>query len=483
MMVVSTQLDLAERDLISLLSRGRERFRLQREGMLVSLVRRLPPCDPLDVFERGARISQDRTYWARPDDRFAMAGVGSAWTLVGDGARRFRTVAQQWKSACADALIDTPNLVDGTGPLLLGGFAFDPARPRTPFWEGFPDGRMILPRYLVTTAGEASWLTINRVVSSEGDDETEKPVVQRELATLLPSPNAEGLPAAPPNGVPSLPPRPLRVEDLLPAAEWQAIVASLVERLRRGAPRKVVLARAGRVRGRATWPSARVLRALQTSFPGCVTFAVARGPRCFLGATPERLVRLQGGTLRTMGLAGSIGRGATPDEDRRMRDSLLQSTKDRTEHAIVVGAIGDALAGVCSEVTVAPAPTVLTLSNVHHLFTPILGRVSPGRTILDLIEQLHPTPGVGGYPRDLALELIRAEERLDRGWYAGPVGWLDRRGDGEFAVGIRSALLSGDEATLFAGCGIVAASDPAREYAESCWKLRPVLSALEASDS
>src|SRR5262249_39085510 len=147
-------------------------------------------------------------------------------------------------------------------------------------------------------SGEASWLTINRIVSSEGSDKAENPDVQRELATLLPSPRAGGHPAIPTDGVPALPPGPLRVEDLLPAAEWQAIVASLVERLRRGDPRKVVLARAGRVRGRATWPPARVLRALQTSFPGCATFAVARGPRCFLGATPEGLVRLREGTIR-----------------------------------------------------------------------------------------------------------------------------------------------------------------------------------------
>jgi isochorismate synthase EntC len=172
-----------------------------------------------------------------------------------------------------------------------------------------------------------------------------------------------------------------------------------------------------------------------------------------------------------------------PDEDRGLSDWLLQSPKDRAEHAIVVGSIRETLSGVCSELNVAPSPTILTLSNVHHLFTPIVGRVLPGRNILDLVERLHPTPGVGGFPREPALELIRAWERLDRGWYAGPVGWLDRGGDGEFAVGIRSALLDGDEATLFSGCGIVAASNPAREYAESCWKLRPVLAALEASAS
>jgi isochorismate synthase EntC len=144
----------------------------------------------------------------------------------------------------------------------------------------------------------------------------------------------------------------------------------------------------------------------------------------------------------------------------------------------LVRAICDALADVCGEQLSAGALSLMKLRNVQHLFTPIVGRVAGGRGILDLVARLHPTPAMGGVPREPALEMIRRFEGMDRGWYAAPVGWIDARGEGEFAVAIRSALLRGAQATLFAGCGIVAGSDPEREYAESCLKLRPVLAAL-----
>jgi isochorismate synthase len=487
-MAVSPSFDLAEHDLLALLERAREAGRRQPRTVLLSIVRRIPFCDPLDVFERGALISADRSYWERPDERFALAGVGSARTFAVDGARPVRNLAALWEDAGAEPLIDAPGAPIGTGPILLGGFAFDPARPRTALWEGFPDGRMILPRYLVTTNAGESWLTINRLVSSRAGDETNDPSVGRDLELLLglsSAANARGENrsfSAAADQPPLFAGAKLAVEDVLPPAEWQAIVRAVVQQLQQGDLRKVVLARAARVGTRAAWAPAPILGALRAAYPACVTFAVAQGQRCFLGASPERLVRLQSGTVRTMALAGSISRGGAPEEDERLGQALLQSPKDRTEHAIVVEAIRVSLAPVCSEVVVPPdGPTLLKTSSVQHLATPIVGRIQPGRTILDLVEELHPTPGVGGQPRALALATIRAQEQLDRGWYAGPVGWFDRHGEGDVAVGIRSALLSGAEATLFVGCGIVAASDPAQEYAESCWKLRPILSALEAS--
>ncbi|HET7034704.1 MAG TPA: chorismate-binding protein, partial [Thermomicrobiaceae bacterium] len=159
-------------------------------------------------------------------------------------------------------------------------------------------------------------------------------------------------------------------------------------------------------------------------------------------------------------------------------NGLLASAKDRGEHAIVVRALAEGLAGICRELEMPAEPKLLSVANIHHLHTPLRARLQPGRTLLDAVERLHPTPAVGGWPRDPALRFIRAQEGLDRGWYAAPVGWLDRHGAGEFAVALRSALVEGASATLFAGCGIVADSDPDQEYAESAIKLRPMLSAL-----
>ena len=179
-----------------------------------------------------------------------------------------------------------------------------------------------------------------------------------------------------------------------------------------------------------------------------------------------------------MSLAGSIRRGKTPAEDARLGQTLLDSAKDRAEHAVVVRALGEALGETCDRLQVSDTPSLLKLGHIQHLCTPITGHLANGHTLLDLVERLHPTPAVGGRPREAALRLIRACEGLDRGWYAGPVGWLDAQGEGEFAVALRSALLHGNTATLFAGCGIVADSDPEREYAESRLKLKPMLTAL-----
>jgi isochorismate synthase EntC len=160
---------------------------------------------------------------------------------------------------------------------------------------------------------------------------------------------------------------------------------------------------------------------------------------------------------------------------------LRSNTKDRIEHAIVVEALREVLSDVCDDLSVADAPELLRVSNVQHLFTPIHGRLRDRLNILQLVERLHPTPAVGGFPRTAALQWMQEREGLDRGWYAGPIGWIDHAGEGEFAVAIRSAILHGSEAVLYAGCGIVADSDPEQEYAESALKLRPLLSALGAN--
>jgi isochorismate synthase len=275
----------------------------------------------------------------------------------------------------------------------------------------------------------------------------------------------------------------MRVADVVPARRWQEVVGGVAGELRDGTLEleKVVLARECLVEAAAPFDPVPVLDRLRAAYPSCFVFAVTRGERCFLGATPEQLVRLREGAVQAMSLAGSIARGATPEEDERLGEQLLSSAKDRAEHAVVVRAMSEGLAGACTAVAVPAEPVLLKVRNVQHLRTTVNGHARSGTTILDLVERLHPTPAVGGYPRKQALQLIREREGLDRGWYAGPLGWVNARGDGEFAVALRSALLHGAQARVFAGCGIVGDSDPAAEYAESCLKLRPLLTALAES--
>jgi isochorismate synthase len=203
-----------------------------------------------------------------------------------------------------------------------------------------------------------------------------------------------------------------------------------------------------------------------------------RGERFFVGATPERLIQARNGQIHTMALAGSARRGETEEEDVQIGTELLQSGKNNSEHAIVVAMMREALKKHCTHVHISVAPQLLKLKNVQHLKTTISGELIPGRCMLDIMADLHPTPAVGGFPQQAALEAIRNIEKLHRGWYAGPLGWIGASGHGEFAVALRSALIDGKEARLFAGCGIVADSEPQAEFAESCLKFQVMLRAL-----
>ncbi|MDQ6672885.1 MAG: isochorismate synthase [Chloroflexota bacterium] len=409
--------------------------------------------EPISFFARAANAA-DRALWMRPTSGDALVGIGAASTLTGHGANRFRHIREQWRELLAEAVSDDPPEQAFGGPLLLGGFSFDPTRRRSSdLWTGFPDARLVLPdRMLVVREGRA-WLTHNVVV---------RPHAASQQHTQPPTPAANG------------------VDPTLSAEQWQTLVGSIGRGIRTGqlGVQKVVLARAEQIQQARPIDSQLVVRNLAESYPACTVFAVARGDACFVGATPERLIALRDGTASTLALAGSFPRGATPDEDQRAAERLLQDPKERAEHAIVVAAVREALAQVCTRVISDTQPRLKQLSNVQHLLTPIRAAVAAGVGILDLVERLHPTPAVGGFPTHRALELIREREALDRGWYAGPIGWMNRAGEGEFVVGIRSALLNGSSATLFAGCGIVGESDPAREYAESGWKLQPMRAAL-----
>jgi salicylate biosynthesis isochorismate synthase len=238
----------------------------------------------------------------------------------------------------------------------------------------------------------------------------------------------------------------------------------------------VVLARTRTVP--LTIPVEDVLFNLSQTHPDAYLFAFARSDACFLGASPERLIEFRDGYLSTWALAGSAPRSAVAAEDARFGSGLLRSVKDRHEHALVVNELRSVLARHCRQLDIPEEPSLRKLPHVQHLMTPIGGEANDGLRLLALLEQLHPSPAVGGFPRVDAIAYIRAQEELDRGWYAGPVGWIDGRGEGEFAVALRSALLRGGCATLFAGCGIVEGSSPDDEYRETEVKMRTMASAL-----
>jgi isochorismate synthase len=269
-----------------------------------------------------------------------------------------------------------------------------------------------------------------------------------------------------------------QLRDSPSAADYGRRVAKAVDRIRTGELRKVVLARTMEVNAGRRLDPRRLVHRLRAVNPNAYTFA-APTTGIIVGASPELLVSRFGRAVRSNPLAGSAARSGDPDEDRENAARLLASAKDHEEHAIVVDALGTTLASFCRELSWDPAPTLLETPNVWHLstrFRGLLREPSPG--VLELVEALHPTPAVAGEPRDAALEVIAELEPFERGSYAGPVGWVDASGDGEWAIALRCAELRGDRATLYAGAGIVAGSRPDAEVDETERKFRAFLDAL-----
>ncbi|HET8678907.1 MAG TPA: isochorismate synthase, partial [bacterium] len=390
--------------------------------------------------------------------------------ISGSGQSRFEDAASAWRACVADAVGDDHDPgAARAGPLALGGFGFAPDGPAGAEWNAYPAAGLAVPALTICNAGDSCRVTLALMVGPDGGAAVDDAVAHlRSIATPPGRPDDITVDAG---GVAPV------LEEVPSPERWRTTVERAAQAAREGLMRKVVLARALRVRGVRTGPSA-ALRALRADYPGCAVFAVARGDRCFLGATPERLVKIQEGRVSTAAVAGSAPRGSTPDEDHRHGEALLRSPKERLEHAVVVDVIRDVLSEACDGITPATSPTLLKVANIQHLVTPLAGRLREPLSVLELAGRLHPTPAVGGFPRDRALRWMNDHEELERGWYAGPVGWVDRHGDGEFAVAIRAALVRRDHALLFAGCGIVAESDPDQEYAESWLKFRPMLAAL-----
>jgi isochorismate synthase len=265
-------------------------------------------------------------------------------------------------------------------------------------------------------------------------------------------------------------------------AAWDRLVGLYAGAVGRGRLDKVVLARRVELRSAIELDVPNALRRLAASAPESTIFAFSRSGWTFLGATPERLVRTEGRAFTTVALAGSIRRGADAAEDAALAAELMASEKEREEHGVVVEMLRTSLSPLCESLEMDDTPGVMRLRDVQHLVTGVRGRLAHDAGMLSLAEVIHPTPAVGGEPRDLALELIAEHEGFERGWYAGPVGWVDAAGDGELAVALRSGLVAGTVATLFAGCGIVADSDAEQEWEESRVKLRTVAGALGRLD-
>ena len=438
--------------------------------VLVSVVLPTAGADPVALFAAAESAGLERALWSQPAEGVSLLGVGVAWSVRASGPGRFAQVAGAWSELADGAVVTGDVSRRGCGPLLLGGFGFSDEPARTPAWRGFEMAELILPALLLTLTPDGAWLTASHVRSPGVAIDTVADELAATWARLV---DAAGSWSPPPN-MPAL-----RLEASQPgAADWRASVSRLAGAVGRGRLDKVVLARQVDLVAAAAIDVPAVLARLRTSAPESTTFAVGHGARTFLGATPERLVRLDGRRLRSVAMAGSTRRGGDSAADERLATELLASEKEREEHAVVVDMLRATLGPLTDELDIPSHPHVERLRHLQHLVTPVEGHLREPSSVLRLAERLHPTPAVGGMPRDLALELIGEEETHERGWYAGPLGWVDGSGNGELVVALRSGIVEGRSATLLAGCGIVADSDPEREWQESTTKLLALGSAL-----
>lgn len=370
------------------------------------------------------------------DPPAALGPGGFAWFADGFGLATSGVAARVSVADAAEVLADIagddPVGEPGTGPLVVGALGFDGT------------GRLIIPaRIAGRTADGRSWVT----EVGPADD------------------MAHGWPAAA-----RLPPPPRQPD----RQAWSAVVEEALARIGDGRLSKVVLAREVTVDMQQPIEVAAVVDRLRDEQPACFTYAAG----AYVGASPELLARREGQDVLSRPMAGTVSQGGTPGEDRRLVTAMAASAKEQAEHRLVVGDVRTKLGRLCDPCW-AEGPEVVRLSTVAHLATTVRGRLlDPAVSALAIATLLHPTPAVAGVPQGAALAAIAELEGFDRGLYAGPVGWVDARGDGEWAVALRSAILDGTRARLVAGAGIVAGSDPDAEWEETEAKLAAMRSAL-----
>jgi salicylate biosynthesis isochorismate synthase len=415
---------------------------------IASVTRALPnKVDPLAVAIASRRSGEEWFCLEQPDrDGAALAALGSVERLTGRGRERFAELDGSWRGLGASVLADPPDGPGGVGLVAVGGFAFAPEGGTSPGWQGFAPASMVVPEVALARRHGVTWLTVAASVAPDDTVPGALESVERRLRELRTDP------------LPLLDPAPtgrFTVHSPMPAAHYEEAVARGVQRIRAGELEKVVLAREVRVDAPTAHDPGAVLGVLRDGFPSCFIYAVGRGEATFLGASPELLVRREGQRASTVALAGSTRRSADPSVDDHLGERLLRSSKDRHENAIVARRIARALAPHAVWVAAAPEPSVIKVANIQHLAAPIRAQLASPVGAIELAGVLHPTPAVGGEPSAVAESMIPALEGLDRGWYAGCVGWSDLAGDGEFCVALRCARLRGAVASCYAGCGIV----------------------------
>lgn len=435
---------------------------------LVSISVAVDALDPLAVLESIFEPGELHFYAERPDLGSALAGAETALVFEASGVGRFAAV-QAWidetlAHTIAIGAVDAPF----GGPHFFAAFGFQPEAESS---DVFPAARVFVPRWQVARAGAVTTAVANFVVTPDADLVALAERVWRAHAKF----RGFGFTPAGTDTIEAKLSR-LAVHE---AGDYRGAVARGLDRIEAGEFTKIVLARAKTVTADAPLHPLEMLNGLRQRFPDCYAFSLANGRgQSFIGASPERLVRVSKGVLETEALAGSVRRGVGASEDAALAGALLRSEKDLREQRLVLDEIVRRLTALGLQPEFSAQAGLRRLANVQHLHTPVRAPLVDGVRLLEALACLHPTPAVGGLPSAAAVARIRELEGFSRGLYAGAIGWLNARDGGEFFVGLRSALIDGAAATVYAGAGIVAGSTPEKEFAETELKFKAMLDAL-----
>jgi menaquinone-specific isochorismate synthase len=445
-------------------------------GRLLSVSMPVPGLDTA-VFLQHA-LGQPRFFWGEANGGLTLAGFGIAADLFAWGTDRFSQIQQQAKALFAEAVIDVGEDEERpfAGPRLFGGFSFTNDFTPDNTWSIHYPAQFILPHYQLAQQNGENWLTLNAIVPADEAPESLLPELQAALAARLETILTQRRGGAEKG---QAMPEALRIEYPMRYEEWEKMIHHATKTMQNGPLNKVVLSRVCEIRYAQKVDVDGAQAYLNATYPDCYRFLFEPRPfHAFYGATPELIVGVNGRSLHTMGLAGSIGRGKTPAEDAALAQELLNSTKNQHEHALVVESIRRRLEPLTDELIMPNQPSILQLGYIQHLFTPIHATLHRAEGVLPILQTLHPTPALGGQPRELAMPFISQAEPVPRGWYGAPVGWLDHNLDGAFGVAIRSAITQDRRVWLYAGAGIVAGSDSQAEWDETALKFKPMLNAL-----
>ncbi|MET0795234.1 MAG: isochorismate synthase [Polyangiaceae bacterium] len=411
----------------------------------------------------GAETEGEALLWAPPGEE-ESCGLGAAFIISARGADRFESVRAQ--ASAVWSKLDASRCEASFSPRFLGGFAFQPGQAEQGLWSGFGDARFVLPELSYLKGPSGAWLRL--IVPSTGwDRATFRARLEARLkralhALFTPAPARE-------------PAREVSREER-PQEAWAALVTAIQAEISSGQAQKIVAARRVSLNLDRELSAEAVHARLREDAPESTRFAFRVGGATFLGATPEQLIQKRGDELRTEAVAGSISA-----DDPTAATRLAESAKDIREHEFVVSEILRLLGPLTSELSRGPQRQIHRLRTVFHLRTLIQGKLRAPSHVLELVARLHPTPAVAGVPTAAAIDFIARHEPDPRGWYTGPVGWFDAAGDGRFVVALRSGVIAGKRAELYAGAGVVQDSHAPSEFAETRWKLAALLGALGVS--